>query len=212
MKGGIVARSRSEVRSSWFDEPNDEEGTAAAPVIDDSLPDRVIAHDPPISNVTAPDITDRLPFIEVPETRPVAVIGTHGGAGATALTACDTELFFDCGTAWPKTERHQACILVARTSARGLQSLQTALQQWAAAETPPVDLLGVVLIADAPGKLPKPLKELMQVVTGGAPRTWQLPWDPAMRVSTDNALAMRRSNKLIRHLKILVSDNRKEHS
>src|SRR5699024_411175 len=189
MKGGIVARSRSEVRSSWFDEPNDEEGTAAVPVIDDSLPDRVIAHDPPISNVTAPDITDRLPFIEVPETRPVAVIGTHGGAGATALTACDTELFFDCGTAWPKTERHQACT-------RLLQSLQAVFQHWAAAATPLVDLLGVVLIADAPGKFPNPLKELMQVVTGGAPRTWQLPWDPAMRVSTDNALAMRRSNKL----------------
>lgn len=201
-----MSRNRVELRSSWFDtaETSDDRNDAAPPETVDDMPERVIAHDPPIANVTAPDITDRLPSIESTDTRPVAVVGAHGGAGATSLAASDPELLFDCGAAWPSTHGKQACILVARTSARGLHAAQTALQQWAAAETPSVDVLGLVLIADAPGKLPKPLKELVQVVSGGAPRTWHLPWDPAMRLDVENTLPTRRSHKLIRNLNTLV--------
>lgn len=203
-----MSRNRVELRSSWFDtaETSDDRNDAAPPETVDDMPERVIAHDPPIANVTAPDITDRLPSIESTDTRPVAVVGAHGGAGATSLAASDPELLFDCGAAWPSTHGKQACILVARTSARGLHAAQTALQQWAAAETPSVDVLGLVLIADAPGKLPKPLKELVQVVSGGAPRTWHLPWDPAMRLDVENTLPTRRSHKLIRNLNTLVQD------
>ncbi|GAA3612891.1 hypothetical protein GCM10022266_27170 [Agrococcus terreus] len=67
-----------------------------------------------------------------------------------------------------------------------------------------MDVLGLVLIADAPGKLPKPLKELVHVVSGGAPRTWHLPWDPAMRLDMENTMPIRRSSKLIRNLKTLI--------
>lgn len=203
-----MARSRAELRSSWFDtsKPTDTKDNEPSAVTDEDMPDKVIAHDPPIANVTAPDVTDRLPFVKVSGTRPIAVIGAHGGAGATTLAASDPELFFESRAAWPSTQYEQACILVARTSAQGLYAAQTALQQWAAAETPSVDLLGLVLIADAPGKLPKPLKELVQVIAGGAPRTWHLPWDPAMRLDAENTLPMRRSNKLIRNLRTLLTD------
>lgn len=67
-------------------------------------------------------------------------------------------------------------VLVARTSHTGLAAAQTALAQWAAGDTPPVDLLGLVLSADAPGRIPRALRELTQLVGGGAPRAWQLPW------------------------------------
>lgn len=201
-----MSRNRVELRSSWFDtaEASNAGNDAAPPETVDDMPEPVIAHDPPIANVTAPDITDRLPSIQMSDTRPVAVVGAHGGAGATSLAASDPELLFDCGAAWPSTHGKQACILVARTSARGLHAAQTALQQWAAAETPSVDVLGLVLIADAPGKLPKPLKELVHVVSGGAPRTWHLPWDPALRLDMENTMPIRRSSKLIRNLKTLI--------
>jgi len=201
-----MSRNRVELRSSWFDtaEASNAGNDAAPPETVDDMPEPVIAHDPPIANVTAPDITDRLPSIQMSDTRPVAVVGAHGGAGATSLAASDPELLFDCGAAWPSTHGKQACILVARTSARGLHAAQTALQQWAAAATPSVDVLGLVLIADAPGKLPKPLKDLVQVVSGGAPRTWHLPWDPAMRLDLENTLPTRRTHKLIRNLNTLV--------
>jgi len=201
-----VARNPGTLRSSWFgtaEPPTRRDEVVLSEAVDD-MPERVIAHDPPIAEVTAPDITDRLPSIQMSDTRPVAVVGAHGGAGATSLAASDPELFVDFGTAWPATPHNQACVVVARTSARGLKAAQTALKQWAAAATPSVDVLGLVLIADAPGKLPKPLKELVQVVSGGAPRTWHLPWDPAMRLDLENTLPTRRSHKLIRNLKTLV--------
>lgn len=203
-----MARNQTERRSSWFDnaDPSDGADYETVTVADEDMPERVIAHEPPIASVIAPDITDRLPTLEVKDIRPIAVVGAHGGAGATTLAAIEPDLLFDVGMAWPAAQQKQACVVVARTSARGLYAAQTALQQWAAAETPSVDLLGLVLIADAPGRLPKPLRELSQIVAGGAPRTWRLPWDAALRLDADNTGSTRRSHRLIRNLKTLVKD------
>ena len=44
------------------------------------------------------------------------------------------------------------------------------------------DLAGLVLVADAPGKLPKPLAELAQLISGGYPRTWRVPYVEAWRL------------------------------
>src|SRR5688500_9789277 len=148
------------MRSSWCAcRPSVEDWPAAAWVERRyALPERVISHNTPLTNVTAPDVTDRLPVVQLSRTRPIAVVGVHGGAGATSIAALDAELFLDCGAAWPDSpNQRQPCLLVSRSSAHGLYALQTALQQWAAAETPSVELPGVVVIADAPGKLPKPL-------------------------------------------------------
>lgn len=204
-----MARNRSDMRSSWFESsPTEDEKPAEATVdLDYDLPERVIAQNPPLTNVTAPDVTDRLPVVQLSRTRPIAVVGVHGGAGATSIAALDAELFLDCGAAWPDSpNQRQPCLLVSRSSAHGLYALQTALQQWAAAETPSVELLGVVVIADAPGKLPKPLDSLLRVVGGGAPRLWRLPWDPAMRLNTESEpVRMRKSARLLRNLRTLVS-------
>lgn len=204
-----MARNQPERRSSWFDSAvaSDDADDKTVTVVEDDMPEQVIAHEPPIAKVIAPDITDRLPILEVKDTRPIAVISAHGGAGATTLAASEPDLLFDAGMAWPAAQDKRSCVLVARTSARGLSAAQIALQQWAAAETPAVDLLGLVLIADAPGKLPKPLKELAQVVSGGAPRTWRLPWDGALRLDTDNTVSMRGTHRLLRNLNTLVKDH-----
>lgn len=201
-----MSRNRVELRSSWFDtaEASNAGNDAAPPETVDDMPERVIAHDPPIANVTAPDITDRLPSIQMSDTRPVAVVGAHGGAGATSLAAIDPELLFDCGAAWPSTHGKQACILVARTSARGLHAAQTALQQWAAAETPSVDVLGLVLIADAQANCRNHSKSLC---------TWFLAVPPERGICRgtrqcvwiwENTMPIRRSSKLIRNLKTLI--------
>ena len=43
-------------------------------------------------------------------------------------------------------------------------------------------LLGLVLIADAPGRLPHALRQLADLIAGGVPAVWSLPWVEAWRV------------------------------
>lgn len=105
-------------------------------------------------------------------------LGTHGGAGESTLA----ELVAGSGAAdhvWPlprDVADVQPVVLVARTSVRGLESARVAATQWAAGDVLGVELLGLVLMADAPGRLPRPLRDLARQVAGGVPRTWAVPW------------------------------------
>jgi hypothetical protein len=56
------------------------------------------------------------------------------------------------------------------------------MRQWAAGLVPSVEVLGLVVMADAPGRVPRSLRDLLQVVSGGVPRTWTVPWVEAWRV------------------------------
>jgi hypothetical protein len=38
------------------------------------------------------------------------------------------------------------------------------------------------VIADAPGKRPKPLSDLVRLIAGGVPRLWELPWVESFRL------------------------------
>jgi hypothetical protein len=42
-------------------------------------------------------------------------------------------------------------------------------------------VIGLVLVADAPGRLPKPLAELRHLVSGAYPHVWDVPWVEAWR-------------------------------
>lgn len=105
-------------------------------------------------------------------------VGTHGGAGESTLEQL-LEGSRATGHAWPQTGDGAVelpnVILVARTSARGLRSAQLAATEWASG-TAAVQLHGLVLVADMPGRLPRPLRDLAHVVAGGVPRVWRLPW------------------------------------
>ena len=72
-------------------------------------------------------------------------------------------------------------LLVCRADMRGLTTAQSALTQWISGATPAVDLLGLAVLADAPGKTPKALRDFTAIVGGGAPRLWTLPWVEAWR-------------------------------
>ncbi|MDN5762642.1 MAG: hypothetical protein L0H41_10045 [Microlunatus sp.] len=97
-------------------------------------------------------------------------------------------------------------VIVARTSARGLLAAKAAAKQWASGLVQDVELLGLVLVADAPGRLPKPLRDLMKVVSGGYPRTWHVPWVESWRLGDDLLLdaAPRDVRRLVDDLRTLL--------
>ena len=134
----------------------------------------------------------------------------HGGAGASTLAAIIP--FGRCtGRYWPAPDPpgQARVLLVARTHASGLIAAQAAARQWAAGVLPNVKLLGLVAIADAPGKRPKQLKELLRLISGGVPRVWELPWvealrlgDPPNQTKLPSAYA-----RLARDLKHIISED-----
>jgi Family of unknown function (DUF6668) len=116
---------------------------------------------------------------------PVSVwwVGAHGGAGESTLE----ELYSGsraAGHEWPLQaigKPPARVVLVARTHASGLMAAQRAIRDWAAGDVP-VLLLGLLLIADAPGRLPHGLRQLAALIAGGAPAVWSLPWIEAWRI------------------------------
>lgn len=125
------------------------------------------------------------------------VVGCHGGAGESSVAGL-LEGWQETGRSWPALPSGESapCVLVARTNVHGLRAAQDALTQWAASGAgPSVTLLGLVLIADAPGKLPAPLRDLAKVVGGGAPRVWDIPWIEEWRLGDPVATSAPRSTK-----------------
>ena len=112
-------------------------------------------------------------------------VGAHGGAGESTLARLLAGSRAS-GHAWPVTvpdtrETRPPVVLVARTHASGLRAAQAAATEWAAGLVP-VRLLGLVLIADAPGRTPRALRDLAQLVAGGVPTVWRLPWHEPWRL------------------------------
>lgn len=111
----------------------------------------------------------------------VGWVKAHGGAGASALAEALGGV--DVGARWPQPARGEPhrVVLVGRTSARGLQSVSQALAALQEANAPQgLDLLGVVLVADAPGLLPLSLLRRIRVLRS-VTRVYRVPWIPAWR-------------------------------
>jgi hypothetical protein len=102
-------------------------------------------------------------------------LGVHGGAGVSTLEQA-VPGGRDSGRAWPSSEVPQPVVLVARSSANGLKAVQNAAQQWASRMVTGVELLGLVVVADAPGRRPRVLRDLVNLVSGAVPRLWEIPW------------------------------------
>ncbi len=117
--------------------------------------------------------------------------GCHGGAGVTTLMSA-TGCGRDSLRHWPvlSSGARSKVVLVARTHEAGLRAAQAAARQWAAGMLPPqVELIGLVLTADAPGKLPRQLHDLARLVAGGVPRTFQVGWHEELRLGSPALLA-----------------------
>ncbi len=167
------------VRNSPAAEPAPE--IVEPPVETGPKPANVIA---PQDGVPVPDRADRLPQRTTPHGATVWWLGVTGGAGESTLAAL-ARGSRPADHAWPIPEnRGSVCrvMLVARTNYTGLAAAQHAAIEWASGVLgDAVRVEGLVLIPDAPGRLPKELRHLAQVVTGGVPHTWTLPWVDAWR-------------------------------
>ncbi len=148
----------------------------------------------PQPHVSLPDDVDCLPHQQQRHRATLWWVGAHGGAGESTLAALLPQSY-GTGHSWPVTPASagdganavEPVVLVARTNMSGLRAAQHAAAQWAAGGTSEIQLLGLVLIADAPGRLPRPLRDFADVVAGGVPRVWWLPWIEAWRLGQDPA-------------------------
>lgn len=132
----------------------------------------------PQGGVSTPDVVDRLPRRRDAADVVLWWVGAHGGAGETTLSTL-LPGSRPAQHAWPTPldgQAHHRVVLTARTHMSGLLAAQLATTDWASGAVPGVELLGLVLSADAPGRLPRQLRDFAAVVAGGAPRVWHLPW------------------------------------
>lgn len=115
-------------------------------------------------------------------------LGVHGGAGVNTLVEW-VPGGLDCFRWWPAPLQHPgpgAVVLVCRTHVYGLARARDAIQQWQASEIPDGLLVaGLVAVADAPGKLPRPQAEMLRLIAGAVPRIWTIPWLEELRLTDD---------------------------
>lgn len=140
----------------------------------------------PQAGVPSIDKADQLPRRQVPQSQGIWFLSTHGGAGESTLA----QLVPGTGAAghmWPIAEGNgqSNVVLVCRSNATGLRAAQRAVQDWASGALPSVRLLGLVIVADAKGSLPKPLRDRLQVLSGAVPRTWSMPWLDTLRLGQE---------------------------
>ena len=161
----------------------------------------------PQKGIPEPDAADRLPRRHVSGSAVLWVIGTHGGAGESVISRLINSSRPTQHT-WPVTEdagKPARVLLVCRSNTNGLESARRALIEWTSPQPPQVELLGLAVAADAPGKLPKPLRDFAAIVGGGAPRLWHLPWVDAWRTGDVEADHLpRETRKFITDIKALL--------
>ncbi|MCA2211834.1 DUF6668 family protein [Jidongwangia harbinensis] len=112
----------------------------------------------------------------------VCWVAAHGGAGTTTLAAVLGGV--DLGCRWPDPARDEpaSIILVARTHAQGLRAASRALNAIREGRHPAgMRLAALVLVADAPGRLPRPLVSRLRMLRAVAP-VYRIPWVPQWRL------------------------------
>ncbi|MEV6545310.1 DUF6668 family protein [Streptomyces sp. NPDC051665] len=107
-------------------------------------------------------------------------VATHGGTGVTTLASVYGGQ--DCGRDWPGPEDPPSILLVARTHAAGLAAVSRALEVFRRGEAPAgLDLDAVVLVADAPGRLPRQLAQHIKSIESVID-VYRVPWVPSWRI------------------------------
>lgn len=163
--------------------------------------------DRPQDGVPIPDQVDQLPIRLQAVTADLWLVGAHGGSGESTIAGLGTA-WRAAGHAWPGEDARGEvpAVVVARTHVRGLTAAKAVGKQWAAGLVPGVHLLGLALVRDAPGRLPKPLRDLAGVVAGGYPRVWMIPWVEAWRLGDElGTSAPREVRRLVSDLQTLLN-------
>lgn len=147
---------------------------------------------PPASNMDRPDAAVRWQPRQPRQGRQgptdrlsgdgVCWVATHGGAGATTLAAVVGGV--DVGCRWPDAARREPAriLLLARTHEQGLRAASRALNAIREGRHPVgMELLALVLVADAPGRLPVPLLTRIRLLRSVVP-VQRVPWIPQWRL------------------------------
>lgn len=156
-----------------------EEQPASTAEVDEGAVVPLTGPQRPQPGVQPPSGDDQLPVRAAPRPAPVWVVGAHGGAGETTLAALIPGAA-EADHAWPAHPdgTRPKVLVAARSSAVALERARLAAQAWAAGLVA-VDLLGLAVTLDAPGRLPRELRGQLRVAAGGFPRVWELPFhDP----------------------------------
>lgn len=124
--------------------------------------------------VTVPEPGPHEPAHAAATARRYSWVGTHGGAGVSTLAAVYGG--HDCAGDWPGPDDPRSVLLVARTHASGLAAALRALELFRLGEAPAgLDLDAVVLVADAPGRLPRPLEKQARLIESLID-VYRVPW------------------------------------
>ncbi|WP_405889225.1 hypothetical protein OG427_00290 [Streptomyces sp. NBC_00133] len=112
----------------------------------------------------------------------VGWVAAHGGAGASTLAKVLGGT--DLGCRWPDASQGEPAkvMLVARTHADGMRAASRALGALREGRHPRgMELVALVLVADAPGRLPISLARRVRVLRSVAP-VRRVPWIPPWRM------------------------------
>ncbi|MEV3969151.1 DUF6668 family protein [Streptomyces sp. NPDC050698] len=135
--------------------------------------------------VTTPDPGPPEPAHAHAAGRRFSFVGTHGGAGVSTLAAVYGG--HDSGRSWPRPGDPPSVLLVARTHAAGLDSVAGAVELFRRGQAPPgLDLDAVVLVADAPGRLPRPLAQRVRALESVID-VYRVPWVTSWRLGAPGA-------------------------
>ncbi|MCZ2404386.1 hypothetical protein IV498_14670 [Paenarthrobacter sp. Z7-10] len=130
----------------------------------------------PLLSVPRPGPAGRLPERKASGVLPQFWwLGVHGGAGETSLA----QATIDTKAAehhWPLSDKPVPVVLVCRSNITGLQAAQRAATEWASGSRTSTSVLGLVVVADAPGRLPARIRDFTRIVGGGVPHLWTVPW------------------------------------
>ena len=140
----------------WLTRPEEPEQAAVPEPVQPLVP---WGPSRPQARVPVPDHVDQLPIYQMPRAAQLWIVGAHGGSGESTLAALSPDWTETCH-GWPAADPSNPVrvLVVARSNSAGLRAAQRAAQQWASGSVPGVSLVGLVTIADAPGRLPRPLR------------------------------------------------------
>jgi hypothetical protein len=155
---------------------------ALLPAAGNARPGMHLVNSPPAAQQLARGGTRRPPVSG--RVAGVVLLAAHGGAGVSSLLRAGLAAAgaSDGQRRWPAAGQ---VLLVARTSTGGLERARDLARQHARGQAGPhVQLVGLVLVADAPGRLPTRISALADLVCGAFARTWQVPWLAEWRLAT----------------------------
>lgn len=112
-------------------------------------------------------------------------VGAHGGAGTS--TWAHILGVGDAGASWPQhvnPTRALSVVVCCRSTVAGLRAAQDVAIEWAAGALPG-QLVGLVVGADTPGRLPRELRDQLQITSGAFPHCIFVPWQAQWRFARE---------------------------